>query len=97
MFAYEKAVLLILSFVLVFTLAACSGSSGKDVTGGVKIEKVSDMKGTVRVALAGWQLDNGIDALTGNPTIGLNEYLDKTFKKCIRTSNWRFIKSPGRT
>ena len=63
-----------------FTLAACSGSSGKDVTGGVKIEKVSDMEGTVRVALAGWRLDNGIDALTGNPTIGLNEYLDKTFK-----------------
>ena len=38
------------------------------------------MEGTVRVALAGWRLDNGIDALTGNPTIGLNEYLDKTFK-----------------
>uniref|UniRef100_A0A8R1ELB2 Uncharacterized protein n=1 Tax=Caenorhabditis japonica TaxID=281687 RepID=A0A8R1ELB2_CAEJA len=77
----KKTVLLILSFVLVFTMAACTGSSGKDVTGGVQIEKVSDMQGTVRVALAGWQLENGIDALTGNPTIGLNEYLDKTFKK----------------
>lgn len=76
----KKAVLLILSFVLTFTLAACSGGSNTDVTGGVKIEKVSDMEGTVRVALAGWQLENGIDALTGNPVIGLNEYLDKTFK-----------------
>lgn len=76
----KKALLLIMSFMLVFTLAACSGGSKVDVTGGVKIEKVSDMSGTVRVALAGWQLENGIDALTGNPTIGMNEYLDKTFR-----------------
>ncbi|WP_422660902.1 ABC transporter substrate-binding protein [Paenibacillus sp. EC2-1] len=76
----KKTFLLIISLVLVISLAACSGGSKIDVTGGVKIEQVSDMKGTVRVALAGWQLDNGIDALTGNPTIGLNEYLDKTFK-----------------
>ena len=74
-----KKLPLIPSFVLVFTLAACSGSSGKDVTGGVTIEKYRIWK--ERFALR-WQagLDNGIDALTGNPTIGLNEYLDKTFK-----------------
>ena len=76
----KKVMLLIMSFMLVFTMAACSGGSKVDVTGGVKIEKVSDMSGTVRVALAGWQLENGIDALTGNPTIGMNEYLDKTFR-----------------
>ncbi|MGZ9583974.1 extracellular solute-binding protein [Paenibacillus marinisediminis] len=76
----KKALLLILSFVLVFSLAACSDGSGSDVTGGSDIKKVSDMQGTVRVALAGWQLDNGLNAQTGNTTIGLNEYLDKTFK-----------------
>jgi len=77
----KKWLLLLLSCTLVFTLAACSEGSGKDVTGGVEIKQVSDMKGTVRVALAGWQLDNGINAQTGNTTIGLTEYMDKTFKK----------------
>lgn len=77
----KKALLLLMSCVLVLSLAACSGGSDTDVTGGVEIKKVSDMKGTVRVALAGWQLDNGINAQTGNPTIGLNDYLDQTFYK----------------
>ncbi|GGE51603.1 hypothetical protein GCM10011391_32980 [Pullulanibacillus camelliae] len=37
------------------------------------------MKGTVRVALAGWQLDNGIDALTGAKIQGLKDYLKEEF------------------
>ncbi|MBW7455222.1 extracellular solute-binding protein, partial [Paenibacillus sepulcri] len=37
-------------------------------------------EGTVRVALAGWTLENGIDPLTGNNSVGLNEFLEKNFK-----------------
>ncbi len=77
----KKLLLLLMSSLLTLSLAACSGGSDTDVTGGVEIKKVSDMKGNVRVALAGWQLDNGINAQTGNPTIGLNEYLEQTFNK----------------
>ncbi|MFU1793843.1 ABC transporter substrate-binding protein [Paenibacillus azoreducens] len=77
----KKLVLLMLSCVLVLSLAACSGGSDTDVTGGAEIKKVSDMEGTVRVALAGWQLDDGINTQTGNPTVGLNEYLKQTFNK----------------
>lgn len=77
----KKLVLLMLSCVLVLSLAACSGGSDTDVTGGAEIKKVSDMEGTVRVALAGWQLDDGINTQTGNSTVGLNEYLKQTFNK----------------
>ncbi|WP_188692344.1 ABC transporter substrate-binding protein [Pullulanibacillus camelliae] len=64
--------------ILVFSLAACSSDS-KSSSGNSHIKVVSKMKGTVRVALAGWQLDNGIDALTGKKTEGLKEYLKKEF------------------
>ncbi|MCQ6557399.1 ABC transporter substrate-binding protein [Paenibacillus mendelii] len=77
----RRWLLLILSFALVFTLIACSSNTENEITGGSNVEKVSDMKGTVRVALAGWKLENGIDPLTGNETIGLNDYLKATFNK----------------
>ncbi|GIP37171.1 sugar ABC transporter substrate-binding protein [Paenibacillus sp. J31TS4] len=77
----KKAMLILLSCLLAITLAACGGGDSTDVTDGKAVGKVSDIKGTVRVALAGWKLENGIDALTGNPTIGLKEFLSQTFEK----------------
>ncbi|MBV6716371.1 ABC transporter substrate-binding protein [Paenibacillus chitinolyticus] len=77
----KKVMLTVLSGMLACTLAGCSDSGSADVTDGAEIKKVSDLSGTVRVALAGWKLENGIDPLTGNETIGLNQYLEQTFNK----------------
>ncbi|MEW4372564.1 extracellular solute-binding protein [Paenibacillus kandeliae] len=72
--------------VLVLLLTACgssgSGSSGAEAeTYNSDVQKVSDISGTVRVALAGWQLENGMDAVTGQETTGFNQYVQDTFKK----------------
>lgn len=40
-----------------------------------------EISGTVRVSLAGWPLENGVDPVTGKPSIGVNEYLKNTFEK----------------
>lgn len=79
----KKTVLICLAFIMVFSLVACSsGNSSVEVDGDApEISSKSDISGTVRVALAGWQLDNGIDPLTGSESIGMNQFLDETFKK----------------
>lgn len=76
----KKIFLLLLSSLLTVFIAACS-SGPSSSGGGEKVEKVSDISGTVRVALAGWELEDGIDPLTGNKTTGLNTYLKNTFYK----------------
>ncbi len=70
----------LISIMMLLTTAACSSDKGT-VADGVDVSKVSDMKGTVRVALAGWKLENGIDPLTGVDTVGLNDFLKATFNK----------------
>ncbi|UHA73519.1 extracellular solute-binding protein [Paenibacillus sp. 481] len=40
---------------------------------------VSQVSGVVRVAIAGWQIENGIDPITGMETIGLNQFLKDQF------------------
>ncbi|MCR2823829.1 extracellular solute-binding protein [Lederbergia panacisoli] len=68
--------------LLVFTLAACSSSSGGGSKNNNKksdIEVVSDMEATVRVSLAGWQLEDGIDAITGIDNIGFETFLKEEF------------------
>ncbi|PZE20537.1 extracellular solute-binding protein [Paenibacillus xerothermodurans] len=75
----KKVVLLCLAIMLAVSLASCSSEEAAMDT--PPVEKKSDLAGTVRVALAGWQLDNGIDPLTGAESVGLNEFLDKTFKQ----------------
>jgi ABC-type glycerol-3-phosphate transport system substrate-binding protein len=70
----------VLCLLLALILPACSSGSGTKAAD-TKVSKVSDMKGTVRVALAGWKLENGLDPLTGNETIGLKQYLKETFNK----------------
>ncbi len=85
----KRIVLLFLSIVLVFSIAACSsGGGGGNAKGSdssspdsSKPQTNSDMKATVKVALAGWQLENGIDPQTGAKSIGLNEFLKNTFEK----------------
>ncbi|MFC5653315.1 ABC transporter substrate-binding protein [Paenibacillus solisilvae] len=77
----KKFVLLFLAMTMAFSLAACSSNSETASDDAPAVTKISDMSGTVRVALAGWQLDNGIDPLTGSDSVGLNQFLNETFKK----------------
>lgn len=65
--------------LLMMSLAACSSSSDSKSVTRTDIDVVSEMEGTVRVSLAGWPLENGIDPITGINTIGLNEFLDNEF------------------
>lgn len=71
--------------LLVMILTACSssaeGEAGSQTYSTENVKKVSDVSGTVRLSLAGWQLENGIDPVTGQETTGFNQYIDDTFKK----------------
>ena len=76
----KKIFSVFIAALLIMTLAACSSTSGGGK--GKKnsdIEVVSEIEGKVRVSLAGWQLENGIDPITGINTVGLNEFLDNEF------------------
>ncbi|MFB5675749.1 extracellular solute-binding protein [Paenibacillus terreus] len=79
----KKLMALIINVLLVVMLAACSSGSGADsgTYTAPEVEKVSDMEGTVKVALAGWQLEDGIDPITGNQVTGFNKYVENTFNK----------------
>lgn len=66
-------------------LVACSSSSGGGGSkGGDKkksdIEVVSDIEGTVRVSLAGWQLEDGIDPITGIDNVGFDTFVKEEFE-----------------
>ncbi|MCJ7841268.1 extracellular solute-binding protein [Lederbergia sp. NSJ-179] len=75
----KKIFSILITILLVTALAACSSTteSGKDTS---NIEVVSDMEGKVRISLAGWQLENGIDAVTGQETVGFEEFLKNEFE-----------------
>ncbi|GIN70571.1 hypothetical protein J14TS2_10460 [Bacillus sp. J14TS2] len=75
----KKIFSILITTLLVAALAACSSSTkgGKDTS---NIEVVSDMEGTVRVSVAGWPLEDGIDPITGKETIGFEEYLKNEFE-----------------
>lgn len=64
--------------MVVFSLVACSDSNDVGVDES-DIEVVSDIEGKVRFSTAGWQLENGIDPITGVSTIGFEEFLEKEF------------------
>ncbi|MBS4198229.1 extracellular solute-binding protein [Bacillus sp. FJAT-49732] len=78
----KKFLAMFSGLVLIFTLVACSSSSG----GGGKndkpksdIEVVSDIEATVRVSLAGWQLEDGIDPITGIDNVGFDTFVKEEF------------------
>ncbi|GGD93757.1 extracellular solute-binding protein [Paenibacillus nasutitermitis] len=88
--------MLVLILVMTFSvIAACSNSSkepgesqGVTKTTGTtetaetaESAETKDIAGVVRVALAGWPLENGIDPVTGKSTVGLSQYLKETFEK----------------
>jgi ABC-type glycerol-3-phosphate transport system substrate-binding protein len=71
----SMSIMLVLSVLLV---AACSSSKS---TSSPESSGTDGLSGTVRVALAGWALENGIDALTGTESIGVKQFLRDTFSK----------------
>lgn len=75
----KKIFSILITALLVAALAACSSSTegGKDTS---NIDVVSDMEGTVRISVAGWPLEDGIDPITGKETIGFEEYLKNEFE-----------------
>lgn len=77
----NRRLFLACTLVIVLLLSACGSAGGSGKYTPPEAELVSDIEGTVRIALAGWQLENGIDALTGEESIGFNEYAEKVFKK----------------
>ncbi|MBS4220416.1 extracellular solute-binding protein [Bacillus sp. FJAT-49711] len=64
-------------------LVACSSSGSSGSKGGDKkksdIEVVSDIEATVRVSLAGWQLEDGIDPITGIDNVGFDTFIKEEF------------------
>jgi len=74
-----KKLYLILIALLILTTAACSSTSSttKEASDAKVVSKV---KGTVRVSLAGWQLESGIDPITGIDNMGLKDFLKKEFE-----------------
>ncbi len=60
-------------------LVACSDSSSSDSQNS-DIEVVSEIEGTVRVALAGFQLEDGIDPITGIENKGMQTFIEEEFQ-----------------
>ncbi|WP_245628043.1 ABC transporter substrate-binding protein [Shouchella shacheensis] len=64
----------------VLVMGACSSDSSSDnVESADEIEVVSEMEGNVRLAVAGMQLENGVDPITGIPVVGLEEFIETSF------------------
>ncbi|MDC3418038.1 ABC transporter substrate-binding protein [Aquibacillus salsiterrae] len=70
---------LVVCMLSVFTLAACSSESGSVEGQNSDIEVVSDIEGTVRVALAGFQLEDGMDPITGVENKGMKTFIKEQF------------------
>jgi multiple sugar transport system substrate-binding protein len=80
----KKSLVLLSVFIMLFSLLACSAETGQESEGGSTensdIEVVSDMEGTVRVALAGFQLEDGMDPITGIENKGMETFLEEQFQ-----------------
>ncbi|GIN58632.1 sugar ABC transporter substrate-binding protein [Lederbergia ruris] len=75
----KKIISILTTLLLVIILTACSSTTegGKDTS---DIDVVSDMEGTVRVSVAGFPLEDGIDPITGKETIGFENFLKNEFE-----------------
>ncbi|GAB2567393.1 ABC transporter substrate-binding protein [Gracilibacillus alcaliphilus] len=74
----KMAFLMVALFVLL--LAACSNDSSSSDEPQEDIEVVSEIEGTVRVAVAGFQLEDGIDPITAIENKGLQTFVDEYFQ-----------------
>ncbi|WP_130860689.1 extracellular solute-binding protein [Gracilibacillus phocaeensis] len=70
--------LMLMMFVLL--LVACSNDSDTAGESMEDIEVVSEIEGTVRVALAGFQLEDGIDPITAVENKGMETFIEEQFK-----------------
>ncbi|MGN8644800.1 ABC transporter substrate-binding protein [Gracilibacillus sp. HCP3S3_G5_1] len=70
--------LIIVLFVVL--LGACTNTSETTNEDLEDIEVVSEIEGTVRVALAGFQLEDGIDPITAVENKGMQTFIDEQFK-----------------
>lgn len=76
----RKKLVLFLVILSMFALMACSAESGSTDDEKRDIEVVSEMEGDVRVALAGFQLEDGIDPITGVENKGLETFIKEEFQ-----------------
>ncbi|GGE03062.1 ABC transporter substrate-binding protein [Paenibacillus nasutitermitis] len=85
----RKMLSLLAMIMLVMSVAACgsnspeSGSTKTNSTEGSSDlpSETSDLSGTVRMALAGnWQLDDGIDPISGKQLVGLKKLIKEKFE-----------------
>ncbi|QNF26690.1 extracellular solute-binding protein [Metabacillus sp. KUDC1714] len=74
----KKIYLVFIALIMLITAACSSTASNEDEISDVEV--VSEVEGTVRVSLAGWQLESGIDPITGVENMGLNEFIKKEFE-----------------
>lgn len=88
----KKVSFVLLTIFMVLSLIACSAQTentapgNSSTTSGASSASTAapapdrtKVSGTVRVSLAGWQLENGIDPISGEETVGLNQFLDEHF------------------
>lgn len=83
----------------IMALSGCSGgqaagSSSGGETSTTDPQAVSDISGTVRVMLAGFQLEDGIDPVTMVEYEGLNSFWDRTFSKMYPNIEVEFTAVP---
>ncbi|NGP46317.1 extracellular solute-binding protein [Bacillaceae bacterium SIJ1] len=60
----------VIGMAVLLLVSACSSDDATSTNPDAKV---------VRVALAGWNLEDGLDAITGNETKGLNTFLEESF------------------
>lgn len=78
----KKLLSILITLTTGFSLAACSsGTVGNDTKSSGDALEVSNISGEVRMAIAGWQMENGLDPITGKTSVGLNQHLKDTFYK----------------
>jgi len=74
----KKKLILFVVILSMLLATACSSESSSD-SKNTDIEVVSEIEGTVRVALAGFQLEDGMDPITGVENKGVQSFIDEEF------------------
>jgi multiple sugar transport system substrate-binding protein len=90
----NKRVLLTWTSILVISLSGCSLWKANSDEADSDIAVVSEVSGKVRVALAGWQVANGLDPVTVKKTTGFSEYSKKTFNHMYPNIELEVIQIP---